>query len=265
MHSKLQALFFAILVLSIFAITTGTASDTASSCCYRALLISQSYEGTESSEHELTCAEFDTDAFSHVLTNMSGIPYTIYTCTDLKADEILETIRNTFAAVSDYDVSLLYFTGHGTILEDSRFSGGFIGSDNNAITYTQICELLKEIPGEKIIILDTCYAGSALQDIHSDPHMHVLAACNENELAEEITSFSSNHRYSIFTYALLYGCGYDEKKDIELPGLFADTDHDGRISMYEAFIYTRGLVNALSDSQHVVSYPDKDALILFDK
>ena len=125
---------------------------------YRLLAIGETYPGTE---HSLNGPDNDIDGMKKALENLSGMSYEVVTALNPTASEIQSLIKSTFSTdiVQDQDVSVLYYSGHGSL------KGELIGSDLKYFSPTQLKQTLSAIPGRKIVIVDACYSGKILDGI----------------------------------------------------------------------------------------------------
>lgn len=125
---------------------------------YRALLVGNLYTGTDS---ELPGCDTDVAAMRTVLSSMPGTDYDVTTRIEVTASEIKSAISSTFADARSCDVSLFYYSGHGTS------SGSLVGTGNSVISVSELRTLLDTIPGTKIVIIDACYSGNMIGDASS--------------------------------------------------------------------------------------------------
>ncbi|MCS4469307.1 caspase family protein [Clostridium botulinum] len=72
--------------------------------------------------------------------------------------EALNLIKNTFQDAQDNDISYLFWSGHGTVYED-KFA---LVAKDNIITVYELQTILDDIKGTKVIFIDTCHSGLAI-------------------------------------------------------------------------------------------------------
>lgn len=216
---------------------------------YRALLIGNTYPGTSS---ELNGCDTDVAALAKVLGSMSGSSYSVTKMLNVTASGMTSAIGSAFSGADGNDVSLFYYSGHGSS------SGALVGTGSTQVTPSTLRNTLDQIPGQKIVILDCCYSGAFInKDGSSSPSAfnsaiisafswfnksdtdlagngyHVLTACTKEQLSNTLTGDNS-HYWGAFTYSLCYGSGYDEWEQVSLGSLPADTNSDGAITLGEA-------------------------------
>ena len=198
---------------------------------------------------------------NHMKSVLSG--FNVTTKTSLKADEIYDAIRTTFADAKNEDISLFFFSGHG------RTDGALVGIDlESYVTPNDLRLALDNIPGRKIVLIDSCYSGAMIgksspenSEEDMDPALlfinafaatkrgllltaqqyYVMAASNKNEQSWE------TQNGGLFTTAFA-----DSKTS-------ADANHDGVITFEEAYQYIRNSVREAAStgghSQSVQVYP----------
>ena len=172
--------------------------------------------------------------------------------------KILSGISSFFADTDDDDLSIVYFCSHGHNTQSS-YSGyklslkGYENNKNNSkyyLTSKEIFNSIKAIDGNVILILDSCYSGTFINDMKSklnaqNGRIAVLTAAS-NTRATYYTKVSKS--VDFFTYFLLQGLGYNEKEDWwnknsgadkgSYPGyLSADKkgNNNGRVSLAEFY------------------------------
>lgn len=233
--------------------TGGQVTLTEMQVVYRALLVGNSYTGEI---NQLDGPLTDIAAMMTVLNSMSGTPYKITTARNITANGIQAAIASAFAGAQPSDVSLFYFSGHGTE------SGALVGTGGTYLTVYALRSALQKIPGTKIVLLDSCYSGNAINrsaDTTSaspssfnravisalssasrsavnleDQGYIVLTSCRKDQTSISLSG-GNNHYWGVFTYGLCYGSGYDEWERTSLGSLPADTDGNGAITLGEAY------------------------------
>ncbi len=228
---------------------------------YRALLVGNTYpEG-----NPLQGPDNDIAAMGAVLRTMTGTPYQITTAPNLTASGIQGAIASAFAGAQPGDVSLFYFSGHGSS------EGSLIGTNSTYLSVYSLRTALQQVPGTKIVLLDCCYSGRAIarsagqtasasafnqavisafaaaprsSENLADAGFLVITACRENE---ESFSLGDGARYwGAFTYGICYGSGYDEWEQKALSGLPADADGNAAITLREAYDGARERISYLN-------------------
>lgn len=255
---------------------------------YRALLIGNIYPGTR---NYLPGCETDIQAMASMLRTMNATMYDLTIARNLSASGMLSAIGGAFAEATPYDVSLVYYTGHG----DST-GGRLVGTDGSYLTFAQMRRALDAIPGKKIVILDSCYSGHAIgKSLFAEVSYDTLESVNDAVIAAFSSSASSAYStrsaelaadayyvltaargaeqsaatsesgvdYSAFTRCLLRGSGYDQITN-ELHSLLADTDGDGGVTLDEGYVYVRDhLDEIIIYDQNVQVYPEGSDMLLW--
>ena len=206
--------------------------------------------------------------------------------TDLTADQIRKAIRTAFSGAKDQDVSLLYYSGHGGD-DDATGKGALLGVDGSALPIADLAEILSGVKGRVIVILDSCYSGSAiaakgalrggdpldafLKQVVSGfsgytlssggigkrsgelavPKFIVLAAAAASEISGE--TILDGYRCGIFTYSMLkgLGCVYP---DGTYTGAMPADDGDLEVTLEEIYSYAYREANRIYSQQHGVYY-----------
>lgn len=208
---------------------------------YRALVIGNfDYAGTENDGLRFKTSA---DDVSRVLKQSSvrGQKYQVEKAYNVSSKEFFQLISDTFSGASENDVSILSFSGHG-VIPDETFSNQKIsetaivvsdGRYNEFITYPEIIEALNAIPGTKIVLLGSCFSGAALNYTDNDNIM-ILAASADDEYSYGYVG--QNYTYNEFEFAISEALGGSGS-------LRADYNGDGRVTFEELFLYLRVNVN----------------------
>ena len=176
-----------------YTTVTATAGGVSMSChitanpiIYRALLIGNSY--TKSSY--LAGPRFDVDNMETVLEELPTTKYTVIKKKDMDFgdDNLIDAITSAFSSADENDVSLLYYSGHGSS------DGSIIGQDDTHISPSSLRTDLDKISGRKVVFADSCYSGKIISksvDSQAD-------ASDDGEGFEEafLSAFSVNRRSS---------------------------------------------------------------------
>lgn len=250
---------------------------------YRALLVGNTYPGTDV---ELPGCDTDVYAVQTVLRSMTSTAYAVNTQLNINASGIQSAIASTFAGARPCDVSLFYFSGHGTT------AGSLVGIGNSTVSVGALRSWLDEIPGTKIVIIDACYSGNMISkstdamspasftsafisgfssytkanDLANNGYI-VMTACSKDQMSSSLTA--GDISFGAFTYGLCYGSGYDEWNQAALGSLPADTDSNGEITLLEAYTTAVDRVNwfvelGVNIEQSAQYYGD-DAFVLWKK
>lgn len=207
---------------------------------------------------------------------------------DLTAQEALDAIANTFAGAVEKDISILYISCHGYYVNGMTMLQFVDGSEIAA------CDLeaaLRKIPGTVVIIADCCDSGGLIgtyadmADISggiitafagegaafSSSKYKVLASAAVGQDSYRLGySLDSSEAITVFAWALCDALGWDVDDQYRGP-LSADADYDGKITLWEAYLYTdRRVMWYLSRAgsqyvQDVQVYPAGDMFTLFER
>ncbi len=266
---------------------------------YRALLVGNTYPGTN-----MTHPGSDTDVagMRTMLGKMTATPYRISTKSNLSADSMVSAIQNTFAGATANDVSLFYFSGHGTNAAGTSYHGALVGTGTTYLTVARLKTVLDEIPGKKVVILDSCHSGQMIArsgevtvvgvskaELNSFNSKVVSAFAAQtrgpNDLANSgyyvITAAHSTEecitmgydgdkdgelekRFGLFTYNLCLGSGWNLATNVNR-SLSADSDGDNAITLYEAYSYARYKSQQSNPGQTAQIYPSNSSLVIWAK
>jgi len=118
------------------------------------------------------------------------------------------------------DQVVIWWTGHGSIDE--------FATDADSITASQFDSYLDDISCEKMFIfLGPCHSGSFIDDLDDEENRAIYTSCK----ADQSGYLSSGSEHSLFPWATYRGL------DADLDADDADTNDDGRVSLYELFNY----------------------------
>lgn len=264
---------------------------------FRALLVCNTYPGTADA---LPGSDNDVAGMRSMLGRMKSTAYRVSTQSNLTADGIVSAIQNTFSGATANDVSLFYFSGHGANLVGTSYHGALIGTSGTYLTVARLKAVLDQIPGKKVVIVDTCHSGQLIGK-GGDPapistadldafNSKVVAAFSvitkgENDLANSgyyvITAAHSTEDaismgydkngdgaldkyFGLFTYSLCHGSGWNLATNTAT-SLNADADNNGEITLYEAYAYARYLAKQSHPNQTAQIYPANSNLVIWAK
>ncbi len=125
---------------------------------YRALLI-----GETGYANVLNGPENDIACMSALLQGVSNT-YSVVSQQNATLDEIMDLIPFAFEGAGDDDISLFYYSGHGVTGSSEYYSGALQTVDYRYLTIADLADLLSNIPGKVIVILDSCGSGAAISD-----------------------------------------------------------------------------------------------------
>ena len=158
-------------------------------------------------------------------------------------ENVLNQISALASVLTENDLTIFSYSGHGIeggslVLAPPSFSDPTIYDGDNTLkpdallSVTELLSALSELPGKQLLILDSCYCGSFVEDSGSsvslieksqfldeafttyfssaqyNPSLFVLAATTSDNTSREMpANFAHIHGY--FTAALLDGLGWD--------------------------------------------------------
>lgn len=125
---------------------------------YRALLI-----GETTYTSRLNGPENDIRFMGGMLRGLSN-HFEVCSQQNATLDEIVDLIDVAFEGATNDDVSLFYYSGHGVTGAGEYYSGALQTVDYGYLTMGDLAELLSNVPGRVIVILDSCGSGSAISD-----------------------------------------------------------------------------------------------------
>lgn len=264
---------------------------------YRALLVGNTYPGTI---FELQGPANDVAGMRTMLGRMGTTDYLITTRSNLSSSGIVSAISSTFGNAAANDVSLFYFSGHGTNSTDTSYHGALMGTGPSYLTVSALKTALDQIPGKKIVILDSCHSG---QVIGKSTEASGVTAADLNEFNRKVVSaFSAQSKSSdnlanssyyvitaahsteesismgydadgdgtvdkylgLFTYGLCYGSGWNMAENAAT-SLAADANGDGAITLYEAYAYARYKAQQSNPYQTAQIYPANSSMVIWEK
>lgn len=256
-----------------------TAAGDAGDVSYRALIIGNTYPGTDD---ELHGPDTDAAGIAAMLNRQAGTPYEVSVKTNQTAEQMLGAIESAFEGADSNDVSLFYYSGHGIQ------TGALCGVENTYVTVTELRQKLGNISGIKIVLLDCCYSGmligksvdgttafndavisafaSKTRDTLSGGNYLVLTACSQSETSYGLWNESTGRGYSFFTCGIARGSGYDVVSCTNCD-MNADIqgDNNGASSLGEVYDYAAGVVQELAAdlelSQNMQYYGDLNAVL----
>ncbi len=157
--------------------------------------------------------------------------------------QVLEGLRWLTTQVGKDDTAVIFLAGHGTNDPDGMYY--FLPADSQADRQTMISsvllqDMLRQIPGRVILMLDTCHSGNVLgrrslnrflSDLTSENRIIVFAASTGDQVARESPDWNNG----VFTKAVVEG----------LRGV-ADYAEDSKITVSELETWTSVRVHQLT-------------------
>ena len=258
-----------------YAIRNNLDFDADTTC--RALLIGNEYRGTVD---ELIGTHNDVAGMEAMLSRLTGRPFVIVPRYDVKTKDFDSAISEAFAGAKAQDISLFYYSGHGT--ED----GELCGNEGGNYTLAKLRQALDNVAGRKIVLLDSCFSGRAISDGKSkskaakasgdalasfqnavlsafksgssmrkapfNPSEYFVITAARYDQTSLLFQLGGKECFSLFTYYMTLSCGYDYVYDKEPTYLHADEDGNGAVSIGEIYDYI--------DEMMDVEFPDPDDL-----
>ncbi len=208
--------------------------------------------------------------------------------TDITADEAYAAIDTAFAGAQEKDVSIFYISCHG-YYENGMTMLQFV--DGSEIAACDLERALRKVPGTVVVIADCCDSGGLIGSYEDMARMNggIITAFSGEGAVFSSTKYKviasagvgqdsyrlgyaagENDAVTVFAWALCDALGWDVD-DNRRGALNADTNYDGRITLWEAYLYTdRRVMWYLSRAgtdfvQDVQVYPEGDMFVLFER
>lgn len=198
---------------------------------------------------------YDTRGYSRVRVSLNEA---------LDKDSFAALAKSAFMGAGELDISLFYLSTHGLQSEDGTDFIALMsdGERESLLHIKEIHEGLKSIPGIKVIILDACFSGAAINkgtdiplvsSIFTGPDFKVITSAGALEPSFLWTDGAGTVQGgSFFAHALTEG--------ISAQGLYAaDGNQDGLITLSE--LYTHQLQAYGASTPQV--YPQQDDFVVF--
>ncbi|MBQ3269502.1 MAG: Ig-like domain-containing protein [Clostridia bacterium] len=276
---------------------------------YRALLVGENhFPGSGMSDLP---GSRDVALINGVLSGVkgpSGSDWAITCLTDLTAGQIRDAIRSTFAGAEEGDVSLFYISTHGDETEgfDGNFPeyAGYLQTypdyawynwyDRNTLTLVALASWLGEVPGQVIVLIDSCGSGAAIYGAMDASHYTpegfdraVVDAFRDADVGVMAPSmdrgaFVRENKFYVLTSADYREMGWSLKgkysyfakwlsDGIKTRGRMpADADKNHMTTLHELFSYLKKRAekkvfryNGVNYRQHVQVYPANSGFELF--
>jgi len=266
---------------------------------YRALYVGVGDYIYGNDDNDLLSPPYDIDMMVQIFNQCQFGPLntgfsTINCLKDWQATKsaILQGIASTFSEADNYDVSYFYYSGHGYRKEDTSY---ICPADSTSIfsliSVDELENALSDIPGTKVVILDTCHSGGFIgkgereitisqeelesfndevinaffqaeyKGLLTTNQYKVLTSCHYYQVCLGLSPAipGTFDPYGVFTMGLCKGCGYY--------GIYpADTNLDTKVSLQEAYLYVKDWVAELDAqipyidiTQDVQVYPDNSS------
>ena len=257
------------------AMRSGTSSTT-NKTVYRAVLIGEANYYPYASN--LSACRYDANAMAAMLKK-TGYS-TVSTKIDASKSTIQGAISSTFRSADSNDVSLFYYSGHGSS------DGSLYSVKGEKISTATLTNWLKSVPGNVIVILDSCFSGAVInksadgsvtmKDVQNFNSSVVNAFANADTSVKSgemctnkfkvltacrMTQTSGCYStYSLFTEKLISGAGFNYS-GTRLSTAPADSNSDKKLSLEECWSYTYWNIYG-QDAQR---YPTGSSFKLFQR
>jgi len=182
----------------------------------------------------------------------------------LTREGFADLAQQAFEGAGELDISLLYISTHGIKTEDGLDFAALLsdGETETSLTGQDIHAALKAIPGIKLILLDACFSGAAINkglvsplasSAFTGPDFKVLTSAGGQEPSFLWTDGAGTVQGgSFFAHALTEGISREGR-------YAADSNQDGLITLSE--LYRHQLRAYGASTPHV--YPQNDDLVVF--
>lgn len=265
--------------------------STINSSRHRALLI-----GEENYVQKLQGPINDMNAMSGMLDGFVDMDWEIYKQSDATKDEIVSLVNLAFADASEDDISLFYYSGHGATGAGNDYSGALMTVDYEYFTLQDLAEVLANVPGKIVVILDSCGSGAAISDQPVTLSLSDEFDAKEfnDEVIEAFDSYSSNGKNrskdmanakfyvltassyeensrsimvdnvwgGVFTRGITESTGYDFNTHCWSGKMYGDTDENGILTLQECYQYAASFSQSYQNAQ---VYPKNSTFELFFK
>ncbi|MGI6238744.1 MAG: Ig-like domain-containing protein [Christensenellales bacterium] len=260
---------------------------------YRALLVSEQAYPPDVNTMRTGAVNtvYNLDSLLGTVTYENGVGCETRIEVDLTREELLDAIGEAFADAKDDDVSILYISSHGYYRDGMSMLQLIDGSE---LAAGDLERALRAVPGTIVLMIDSCDSGGF---IGTYEEMTQFTGGITAAFSGEAAPFGGS-KYKVLASAALmqdsYRLGYGESEDEGSTAtvfiralsdgsgwnmvdqrkgpLNADTDYDGKITLWEAYLYTSRRVRwhlAVADggagiyAQDVQVYPKGDNFVLF--
>ena len=221
-------------------------------------------------------------------------------------EEARGMILSAFSDADEDDISYLYINAHGGYDQGSGFYWACVGNYNSGsywVSAETLRQTLDQIPGRKVLLMDTCHSGAVIGKGAGDrPGLDArgfvrafmaskggkLTAKTAEMLGSEYYVICSASMYNLswyfwdwrnlvgerrftgtaYAYSLSRGSGWNICQDKKLK-FYADSNHNGKVSVYELGKYTAGYMKKIykaarvSEPATVCVYPENSSFVLF--
>jgi hypothetical protein len=198
----------------------------------------------------LACAENDVKEMASILSDpIRGLYEVTKMAPATDRDELLEALETVVSQMTYAGTLLIYYSGHAFRDSRDRLYLALAKTDrqrsHTAVSLAEIATLLDESkPATVILILDCCFSGTiqaSFRELQGGKDIWIVTSSTSDQSSFE----KEGSENSILTGFLLDGLRW---------GL-ADSDHSGKISVFEAYEYARNCVKAALAASNVSQDP----------
>lgn len=189
--------------------------------------------------------------------DFDGQPDTRYKATKEGLSNALSNI-SAQNEIAPFDHFFLFVIDHGGHCENR---GSYIclwsgdkdsDSDEYKLYSDELLTMLSQITNKvkfKSAVMAQCFSGGFIEPFSNEGFV-IATATKENELS----STMNKHKFDYFAYN--WTCGMNGKNELKY-SVYADTDHDGYVSMKEAFNYAASCYTGATEHPQYASNPSK--------
>lgn len=191
-------------------------------------------KGTVADAFELAACFAEFGAYTNTQVNIiplissGGILYG-NAVTESTIKDQLNLIRDTASAK---DITLIHFSGHGGLVSGSREPVLAMDENNMLLRFSNVMPWIEEIPGEKILLLDSCQSGAFISQYPGEvngsdathvfqeawlsffshiekqyPSVHILSAARASQFSYDY-EFPNGEWHGLMSWHLLEGLGW---------------------------------------------------------
>ena len=130
---------------------------------YRALIVSQQYEATPYKKLPGNFTGGESVRKMLLSLKQKYTTSSVKLLKDATSDQIKSGVTSAFSGALDGDVSLFWYMGHGQgpDSDDDSVRGALVTTDG-LVTVRELADLLKNVKGTKIVIMDCCFSGAGI-------------------------------------------------------------------------------------------------------
>lgn len=233
---------------------------------------------------------YNLESLLGAVTYEGGVRCETTVMTDLSRPAFFEALGSVFSGAKEEDVSILYISAHGYFRDGMSIIQMVDGSE---ISASDLEAALRKIPGTIVLFIDSCdsggfigtydeleaFSGGVVAAFSGEAapfggtKYKVLASASLMQDSYRIGAFNTGDESdtaTVFVRALSDGSGWDMANQ-RRGALNADTDYDGQVTLWEAYLYTSRRVRwylSVAEGgpyhQDVQVYPKGDNFVLFD-